>query len=122
MLTSRPSAVPSLYHRVLSPLPTPVCTGGGAVRSVRSLQRVSQLRKTKPTCTSAFESDETCLLQRMEAQYAMQRQVRYDLPLLALCVCADKRFALAQADMIPLMMDRYKPTGWLYVAECPFCE
>ena len=36
----------------------------------------------------AFESDETCLLQRMEAQYAMQRQVRYDLPLLALCAYA----------------------------------
>ena len=70
----------------------------------------------------AFESDEACLLQRMEAQYAMQRQVRYDLPLLALCVCADRRFALAQVDMIPLMMDRYKPTGWLYVAECPSCE
>ena len=67
-------------------------------------------------------SDETCLLQRMEAQYAMQRQVRYDLPLLALCVCADRRFALAQVDMIPLMMDRYKPTGWLYVAECSSCE
>jgi len=25
---------------------------------------------------------------------------------------------LAQVDMIPLMMDRYTPTGWLYVAEC----
>ena len=58
----------------------------------------------------------------MEAQYAMQRQVRYDLPLLALYVCADRRFALAQVDMIPLMMDRYKPTGWLYVAECSSCE
>ena len=59
----------------------------------------------------------------MEAQYAMQRQVRLscDLP----CphsTCADRRFALAQVDMIPLMMDRYKPTGWLYVAECPSCE
>ena len=32
-------------------------------------------------------SDEACLLQRMEAQYAMQRQVSNDLPLLALCVC-----------------------------------
>ena len=116
MLKSRHALCSRAYPRL--------CTGGGAVRSVRSLQRVSQLRKTKPTCTSAFESDETCLLQRMEAQYAMQRQVglRRDLPLLALCVCADRRSALAQADMIPLMMDRYKPTGWLYVAECPSCE
>ena len=115
MLKSRRSLCSRAYPRVYA--------GGGAVRSVRSLQRVSQLRKAKPICTSnAFESDEICLLQRMEAQYAMQRQVRYDLSLLALCVCADRRLALAQADMIPLMMDRYKPTGWLYVAECPSCE
>ena len=34
---------------VSSCLHTPVRAGGDAIRSVRSLQRVSQLRKTKPT-------------------------------------------------------------------------